>query len=340
MKQAIIGAAAGLATAGILLAFGPLPLNLSSESTGSETISATLTDEAAKGHHDLTAFIYDNGEVTFGGLGADEHTEVEIGSLTKTFNAELVRQLVEEKQLTVETTVGELYEVNDTPIADVTIGELLNHTAGLDTIESITTVELLTARVRDGGNPYRRDTPQQILDSAKDATLKGRGEYNYSNYSQALLGQLLALHTGSSYEAMLRTRIFEPAGMSETYLAAPGTVDDAPRGRRTDGRAAKPWDMDGWAPAGAIRSTATDMAKYVAWVADHGRPDDGWLEREIDGTEYPYHNGGTGGFSTVIVWDPADPKRAAFVAGNTPLGVEVIGAALLRTPGTGKENKP
>ena len=118
--------------------------------------------------------------------------------------------------------------------------------------------------------------------------------------------------------------------MTSTYVALPGTVDDAPAGLAANGHPAGPWDMDGWAPAGAIRSTAADMAKYVDWLSSHGVPDYGWASLEDAGQEITFHNGGTGGFRTMLVWDPDNNHRATFVAGDTEAWVDALGIDLLK----------
>lgn len=329
-RDMAVGVIAAAVTAAALLSTGPRDISVATEHTGDPEISSALEHLAENGHHNLAAFSYDGGETRFGGLGADEHTEFEIGSITKTFNAELVRQFIEEGELSLDTQVQELIDVPSAPISDVTLEELLNHTSGLATTEGISFKELFMANLRDGGNPYRRDTPQDILDAAGAAELNNRGEREYSNYGHALLGQLLARHAGVPYDELLRTRIFEPAGMTSTYVALPGTVDDAPLGLAANGHPAGPWDMDGWAPAGAIRSTAADMAKYVEWVSSHGLPDYGWASLEENGEELTFHNGGTGGFGTMLVWDPEDYSHAAFVAGDTEALVDALGIDLLK----------
>ena len=324
------GGISAVLAAALMLSTGPRDISVASEHTGDAEIASALEHLAENGHHSLAAFSYDGGETRFGGLGADEHTEFEIGSITKTFNAELVRQFIEEGELSLDTQVQELIDVPPAPVADVTIEELLNHTSGLATTESLSLADMFMANIRDGGNPYRRDTPQDILDAAGAAELNYRGEEQYSNYGHALLGQLLAEHTGVPYDELLRTRIFEPAGMVSTYVAMPGTVDDAPTGLAANGHPAGPWDMDGWAPAGAIRSTAGDMAKYVEWVSLHGVPDYGWASLDEDGEEITFHNGGTGGFRTMLVWDPENDSRAAFVAGDTEAWVDALGIDLMK----------
>ena len=333
-----VGTLAAVATAAALLTAGPRPIPLATERTGDGEIAGALAEHATRGEHELAAFVYDNGTARFGGLGADENTEMEIGSVTKTFNAELLRQQIAEGRISLDTRIGELVDIGAAPAADIRIGELVNHTSGLASMEGLGVGERLLARVRDGGNAYRRDTPQDILDAVATATPSKRGERHYSNYGQALLGQLLARNAGTDYGTLLRTRILEPAGMTSTRLATPGTVSDVPRGLGPDGRPAEPWDMDGWAPAGAIRSTASDMAKYVDWIAGHGRPDYGWLHHEFDGAEYAYHNGGTGGFRTMLVWDPeAAQPRAAFVGNSSSAWVDRLGVDLLAAT---KEDTP
>ena len=329
-RDIAVGVIAAAVTAAALLSTGPRDISVATEHTGDPEISSALEHLAENGHHNLAAFSYDGGETRFGGLGADEHTEFEIGSITKTFNAELVRQFIEEGELSLDTQVQELIDVPSAPISDVTLEELLNHTSGLATTEGISFKELLMANLHDGGNPYRHDTPQDIIDAAGAAELHSRGEEQYSNYGHALLGQLLATYAGVPYDELLRTRIFEPAGMTSTYVALPGTVDDAPTGLAANGHPAGPWDMNGWAPAGAIRSTAADMAKYVEWVYSHGVPDYGWASLEDSGEEFTFHNGGTGGFRTMLVWDPDNNHRAAFVAGDTEAWVDALGIDLLK----------
>lgn len=326
-----VGVVAALATLALLLYFGPRPIASATFHTGDDEVASILETHAPNGYNEIAGFIYDGGEVRFGGLGADENTEFEIGSLTKTFNGELARQQIEEGLLQLDTQVQEIIDADGTPVADVTIEELLNHTSGLSRLEGIGFGRAIFTNFRDGGNPYRKDTDEVIFDIARTAELKDRGERNYSNFGAALLGQLLAVNDDMSYENLLRARILKPAGMESTFLATPRTVNGHPRGLTLSGRPAERWDMMGWAPAGAIRSTPHDMAKYVDWVAEHGGPDLAWSNFEEDGTTYTFHNGGTGGYSTMLVWDPDSEKlRAAFVANSSEASVDDLGVELVK----------
>lgn len=327
MPRTLVAATAATLTFAALLLAGPRPIALG-EPTGDPGIASALQDHAERGHQNLSAFVYRDGEVRFGGLGADENAEVEVGSITKTFNAELLRQQIEAGEISLDTAVGELIDAPGAPVEDVTMEELVNHTSGLNTIEGIGAGRNILAALTHG-NPYAEETPEDIIELATQAELSDRGERNYSNFGQALLGQLLAINAGTTYEQLLQDNILEPAGMDHTYLATPQREGNLTRGLALDGRTAAPWTMDGWAPAGAIRSTAADIAKFVEWVNEHGRPDYGWSERTVDGTEYTFHNGGTGGFRTILVWDPDDEKTAAFVANDSAAWVDDLGINML-----------
>src|SRR5699024_12492376 len=75
-----------------LLAAGPQRITLAEESTGDEELAQKLRDSAGKAQNRIAAFTFRSGSATVAGLGANEHTDVEIRSVTKTFTTELLRQ--------------------------------------------------------------------------------------------------------------------------------------------------------------------------------------------------------------------------------------------------------
>lgn len=221
LLPAVIAAALTLI---LLMVAGPWPLSVSNDQTGDQEVSQYLSNHAPNGGKDIAAFILEtdqNGarKARFGGLGATENSEVEIGSVTKTFTTQLLTQMVRTKEVSLDTTVGEIIDVGDAPIHDVTLKELADHTAGVPRLVGTKPNFLCTFT---NCNPYADDlTPQQILDEAKNVKLHKRGERAYSNYGYALLGQLLAHKAGMSYADLLKNNILQPAGMSQTYLATP-----------------------------------------------------------------------------------------------------------------------
>ena len=242
------------------------------------------------------------------------------------FTGELAHQLVEEGKLRTDTTVGEVLNVGDAPVADVTVRELLDHTSGLPAVAKANVLSFFASTIT-GSNPYEGETVEDIVDAATKAELKDRGEESYSNLGYGLLGHIVETAAGQPYEQMLKERIFEPAGMTETYLMTPGSVpDDAPRGLTPTGRHAEPWEMEGSAPAGAIRSTASDMAKFAEWFMDNGDTDFGWQPPSENNAGY-WHNGGTYGYSTMLIIEP-ETKRAAFANNDSLAGTEDLAQAL------------
>ncbi|MCT1409199.1 serine hydrolase domain-containing protein [Corynebacterium accolens] len=325
MRRLVLSIVTAIAIASVLLLAGPRRLTLAPTDTGDVALASTLRENAEPGFHHLTAFTLRDGNATFAGVGSNEHTEVEIGSVTKMFTGELTHQLVEEGTLRLDSTVGEFLDVDNAPVADITIKELLDHTSGLPPTADGNFFGFLWSAVA-GTNPYAGESTQDIVDGAAAAELSNRGEESYSNLGYALLGHVIETAANTPYETLLKQRIFEPAGLTETYLMTPGAVPaDAPRGRTATGRQAQPWEMDGSAPAGAIRSTASDMAKFAEWFMAHGDPAYGWQKND-DGTGF-WHNGGTYGYSTMLIIDPKT-KRAAFANNDSLAGTEELGQAL------------
>ncbi|NLA54706.1 MAG: beta-lactamase family protein [Corynebacterium humireducens] len=321
MRRPLIAAVlVGLAVTALAVLLGPDRITPSPERTGAPALAARLSELATTGHHRLAAFTIADGQTTFAGLGADEHDEFEIGSVTKTFTAGILADRGLE-----ETTVGEIIDAAGSELDDVTLRELADHTSGLPRLPGVPLWTTLTTAFT-GGNPYAGITREDVIDAALDAPLTGRGEYSYSNLGVALLGHLLAAEAGTTYEELLAEHRLTPLGMGDTYLMTEGSVPaDAPRGLLSTGDEAEPWEMGGYLPAGGLRSTPSDMARYATHLLQEGVPDLAWDVRE-DGTLG--HNGETYGFSTMLLVHP-DTGRAVFVAGDTEREVVSLADTLL-----------
>lgn len=325
-KPTIIGAGVALVALVTLLFLGPRPAPNPDEPTGDTSLAQALKD-ASNGHGELSAFTIKDGDVTYGGVGADHATEVEIGSVTKTFIYDLARKQVDTGQLTWDTEIGSILDLGNSEAATITVEELVQHTSGLPRLINMNPFSSMWD-VISGNNPYANDTTELILDAARTAELSKRGEKAYSNFGYGLLGLVVAQNAGMSLDELLQQEIFQPLGMDNTYLALPGTVSaDAPRGITGTGREAAPWEMhEGQAGAGAIRSTAEDMVKYAQYMLDEGNFELGWPE--IDDSHGFWHNGGTGGYRTALYLDP-ETRTASWVSSATNKGTEPIALQLL-----------
>jgi len=123
---------------------------------------------------------------------------VDLGSITKTVTAIATLHLMETFDLTAQSTLGDL--MSDVPgdKADITLHQLLTHTAGL--IES----------TGDDAENLSRDV---FLDRVLRAPLEGTpgAHYRYSNAGYSLLAAIIEAHSGLDYEDYLIDRVL-PAG--------------------------------------------------------------------------------------------------------------------------------
>jgi CubicO group peptidase (beta-lactamase class C family) len=158
--------------------------------------------------------------------------------------------------------------------------------------------------------------------------------FGYSNVGVGLLGQLLATRAGTTYEALVRKEITEPLGMHDTAVKlTPALTKRFVPGHAGGNKPQHAWDFEALAGAGAIRSTAGDMLTYLdaqlhpdhvkgrspeaktlpaALAASHEVRAESlpgmhialnWFR--VDATGSYWHDGGTGGFSSFAVFDPA-----------------------------------
>jgi CubicO group peptidase (beta-lactamase class C family) len=113
-----------------------------------------------------------------------------------------------------------------------------------------------------------------------------RSQFAYNNVAYALAGEIAARAAGgggggtTSWQALVHSRIYEPLGMSESYpdereLRAAGITDvTAPHGIVNDTVRRLPITaalVDPIAPAGAMFSSAADMARWLRFLLDSGR---------------------------------------------------------------------
>jgi CubicO group peptidase (beta-lactamase class C family) len=143
------------------------------------------------------------------GTAVTPATVFNIGSVTKPFTAAAIMKLVEQGKLETSDTLRSIFEHAPEDKRDITIHQLLTHTAGIagDT----------------GGFRYDRATRGEFLELffATPLARKPGGPYEYANAGYTVLAAIIETVSGQSYEAFLRTNLFEPAGMSRTGYLLP-----------------------------------------------------------------------------------------------------------------------
>ncbi|MHA3021803.1 serine hydrolase domain-containing protein [Mycobacterium sp. BMJ-28] len=279
--------------------------------------------------------------------GAQSDTIYEIGSITKTMTALLFAHAVESGGLRPETTLGSLLDLDGSPAASVTLEELASHRSGLPRIAARhrDRVSAVLA-VLQHRNPYTANVAT-LLTQARAANLTGRGDFSYSNLGFALLGQALAADAGIGYPQLLHRRLFERLDMTQS--TTPLTADDlppgAPTGYSANGKNEQAWTMNAYAPAGGVRSTPADMARYTQalldcqapgnsaldprWEASNGtRVGYAWFTDRIGEVTVTWHNGATAGFSSMLALHRGHAAAVVLLA-NTAVALDEIAIRIL-----------
>ncbi len=281
----------------------------------------------------------------------DGNTVFEIGSITKTFTAAILADMVAKGEVALDDPVTKhLPPGTVVPARDgkpITLGDLATQTSGLARMPS-------NFFPKDGANPYADYTLAQLYAFLAGYTPpRATGErYEYSNLGPALLGQALGHRAAQDYETLVTERVLAPLGMRDTRIALTGAMRArlAP-GHTEGGTPTKNWDLPTFAGAGALRSTVNDMLRYIHANADstsrplgatlamtHGARFAispvmsiglGWHRRTTPGGRViVWHNGGTGGYRTFTGYLEGS-GTGVVVLSNTSRSVDEIGFHLL-----------
>ncbi|GEB21786.1 serine hydrolase domain-containing protein [Brevibacterium aurantiacum] len=305
----------------LLLLITPFPRGFQGETTGDAALVSQVENALDSGHwHHVAAAKIHGDDVTWGGVGADDDSEFEIGSITKTITAALFADAIERGKIDEETNLGEVWPELDGEVAEVTLASIATQRSGLPAQEPSLSfgdglATFLSSYIHT--DPYR-GTATDLVDSLKDVDV-GEQEPEYSNFAFGILGQALATVTDSSYGDLVRDRITEPLGMTDTYV--PGSAEGLSHGYTASGLPAAPLTLGGTAPSGAIRSTAHDMSIWLRATMDGSAPgatsiqprEDynesdrigwAWLTTKDRSPNLTWHNGGTGGYRSFLGFDP------------------------------------
>jgi D-alanyl-D-alanine carboxypeptidase len=190
-----------------------------------------------------------------------------IGSVTKSFVAAVVLQLVHEGKLSLNDTV-ERWLPGVVPRGErVTLRQLLSHTSGIyDYFED----PRVLAPYLKGNSLY--DWKQQTLvrigvDHKPNFAPGTPGRWSYSNTGYQLVGMIVERVTGHTLRRELASRIFRPLGLGETSFPSSAKMP-APYAHGYTALFGTPlkdvsiFSVSTLGPAGAIVSTVGDVAHF------------------------------------------------------------------------------
>ncbi len=295
--------------------------------------------------------VYTAGISGVAGLPLDGNTVFEIGSITKVFTNTILADMVKRGEVKLDDPISKFLpasvRVPRRAGKEITLLDLATQSSGLPRLPS-------NLRPADVGNPYADYSVKQLYDFLSSYTLTRDigAQYEYSNLGMGLLGHVLALRAGKSYPDLVKERVLDPLGMHDSGVSlTPVMKSHIAQGFDDAGTPTRLWDLPTLAGAGALRSTANDMLKFLAANLDstHGplgaamalaraprkplgeRNSIGlaWNNFESYGTMITWHNGGTGGFRTFIGMDDAH-HRGVIVLSNSTNSPDDIGFHLLQ----------
>jgi D-alanyl-D-alanine carboxypeptidase len=135
-----------------------------------------------------------------------------LASAGKMFTAVAILQQVAAGRLTLDTTVGEvLKEYPNRAFADkVTVRQLLTHTGGAGDID------LFGAENVANRKSVRSVEQMVALHSDRAPAFEPGSAQEYGNFGHVVLGRMVEVLSGLSFEAYVRQHIFEPTGMTQT----------------------------------------------------------------------------------------------------------------------------
>ncbi|MDX1952028.1 MAG: serine hydrolase domain-containing protein [Verrucomicrobiota bacterium] len=210
-----------------------------------------------------------------------------IGSCTKSMTATLAAMLVEQKKLSWETRVAEIFPEWTNrmakPFGNISLAWLLGHKSGIDPERDN---DLIKGRAGAfSGTPeaqrraYCEWLVQQPLQSAPGL------KFAYNNSGYALAGAMLERRGGKSWEEQIRRNIFEPLKMESGGFGppnSPGKIDQ-PWGHQWVSGRLKAFSLDNpvtIAPAGAVHCNIFDLARYAQFHLEGARGEGQLLTRE------------------------------------------------------------
>lgn len=201
----------------------------------------------------------------------DERTVYEIGSFSKVLTTALLSVLVSEGVLSLDDTIGRwLPHLALAPdVAGITLFDLATHSSGLDgngvvlermVVEAVTSGDVANWTYYER---YSKDDLEEELRLARPVRPRGSG-WEYSRTGLSILGHILEVASGESYEPLLKRHLCGPLGLEDTtYTLTPEQQSRLVHGYGEDGTPSLVWLWGIMLPQGGLRSTVHDLLTFL-----------------------------------------------------------------------------
>ncbi|MEJ2583544.1 MAG: serine hydrolase [Robiginitalea sp.] len=272
------------------------------------------------------------------------NTVFDIGSNTKQFTSTAILKLVELGKLKLNDPLSTFFKQLPKDKQNITIHQLLTHTSGFT--EAI-------------GNDFEEISTNQFFEKlfATQLMFEPGEKYSYSNVGYSVLGRIIELVSGQSYEGFLNEHLFTPAGMKHTGYLLPEW--DATQLSRSYNRGI----LEGKSPVlrylengsiswhlkanGGINSTQNDMllwhkalktnkilssesfnklttpyADYPSGTLSYAY---GWAVRTLENNvKRIAHNGSNGAYAHSLIWFPEEDIFITYATNANSAEVEFL----------------
>lgn len=141
----------------------------------------------------------------------NEHSVFQLASVSKQFTAAAIMILHEKKLLKLTDTVNTFFP--KFPYENVTIKNLLNHTAGLPKY-----FWLAEHKWKKQQAPTNSEMMSLLEDSKVQRFFKPGRNFDYSNTGYLVLASIIEKVSGVSFQDFVKQNIFEPLGMKNSYV--------------------------------------------------------------------------------------------------------------------------
>ena len=175
-------------------------------------------------HPGFSLSIITNGNVSFRnsygmanleiGTPFRESTVSDLGSVAKHITNYAILHLIKEKKLAFSDKLSTFFPtlINKSS-GDITMLQLMQHTSGLREIYS--KLALQGGRM---GHPIFQEDALKLVEMSEDQNFPAGSAFSYCNTGYMLLAEIIQKVSNLSYEAYLNDKIFQPLGMSKSFV--------------------------------------------------------------------------------------------------------------------------
>ena len=299
---------------------------------------------------DSTIFYYNYGETKRNNktLPSNE-TLYEIGSLTNTFCGLILAIAINEGKIKLEDDIRKYlpgkYSNLETTKSVIHLKHLANHTSGFPRIPE----NIKDQPNYDSLNPYKNYDKLMIFEYLKNIKLSHEpGQIcEYSTLGIAVLGIILEKVYNKSFDELIKEKICVPNKMNSTGISLTEQQNTLlANGHNSFGNQVPHWDLGGFDAAGGIKSSTSDMIKYLTYNLNEedastklahqstfNSRENVALAWQIIKTKFNnqliWHNGGTFGFSSFCGFIP-QKKCALIILSNSAVNVDYIALSILK----------